>query len=106
MVGGEARAEVVLVRGDAEVANWPLLCTGRPDLSVVDALARLALEARRQGCSIWLRAACPELLELMDLAGLTGVVPGPGRGLQVVGQAEGAEQVGVEEVVVPDDPVA
>jgi hypothetical protein len=106
MVGGEARAEVVLLRGDVELASWPLLCPRGPGLSVVDDLARLALSARRQGCSIWLRAAGPELLDLLDLAGLTGIVRGPGPALEVVGEAEGGEQVGVEEVVVPDDPVA
>ncbi len=44
--------------------------------------------------------------ELLELVGLAGVVPGPGRPLQVVGEPEDSEQLGVEEVVVPDDPVA
>lgn len=97
MVPGDARAEVVLLRDGVEVASWPLRCAdGRVDLGAVNALARLQLEARRQGCTVWLRHACPDLIELLELAGL----------LQVVGQAEGGEQGGVEEVVVPDDPVA
>ncbi|HET7721455.1 MAG TPA: hypothetical protein VFK43_15920 [Acidimicrobiales bacterium] len=97
MVPGDARAEVVLLRDGVEVASWPLRCEdGRVDLGAVNALARLQLEARRQGCTVWLRHACPDLIELLELAGL----------LQVVGQAEGGEQGGVEEVVVPDDPVA
>ena len=66
---------------------------------MVDELARLQLEARRQGCSIWLRHACPDLVELLQLVGLGDV-------LQVGGKAERLEQGGVEEVVVPDDPVA
>ena len=99
MVPADARAEVVLLCDRAEVASWPLRCSGRLDLSVVDDLARLQLEARRQGCSISLRHACPDLVELLQIVGLADV-------LQVGGKAEDGEQGGVEEVVVPDDPVA
>jgi hypothetical protein len=88
---------VVLVRDGVEVASWPLVGTGRPDLSVVEGLARLQLAARRLGCSIRLRSARGELPELLDLVGL---------GVEVGGQAEDREQVRVEEVVMPDDPVA
>ena len=98
VVRGEARAEVVLLRDDVEVASWPLLCQGRPDIAVVDELARMQLAARRMGCSIWLRQACPDLMALLRMCGL-------GDRLQVVGEAEGGEERGVEEVVVPDDPV-
>jgi hypothetical protein len=98
---------VVLVRGDAEVASWPLARTGRIDLAVVEALARLQLSARRLGCSIRVRDACASLLELLALAGLGDVVPCvPALGVQAGGQPEGGEQAGVDEVVVPDDPVA
>lgn len=97
MVPADARAEVVVLRDGVEVASWPLRCEGgRVDLGAVNTLARLRLEARRQGCTVWLRHACPDLVELLELVGL----------LQVIRQAEGLEQGGVEEVVVPDDPVA
>jgi hypothetical protein len=123
-------AMVVLVLGDAELASWPLADC---DLAMVDALARLQLEARRAGCSIQLRDASGELTELLDLAGLGDVVPGsdsdggsspggssqygrgplpqpPGRAPHVLReagrQAEGGEEGGVEEVVMPHDPVA
>ena len=97
MVPADVRAEVVLLRDGVEVASWPLLCDdGRVDLGAVDALARVQLEARRRGCTVWLRHACPDLIELLELVGL----------LQVIRQAEGLEQGRVEEVVVPDDPVA
>ena len=101
---GRPWAEVVLLRGDEEVAGWALVGTGRPDIGLVDEVARLQLAAKRAGCSISLRNACPDLLRLLDLAGLCDV--GGRRPLQVVGEAEDGEEVGVEEVVVPDDPVA
>ncbi len=97
---------VVLVRGDVEVASWPLASGGRPDLAVVDELARWQLAARRLGCAIQLRAAGAELVELLELVGLGAVVTGvAGLGPEAGGQAEGGEQAGGEEVVVPDDPV-
>ena len=100
VIPADARAEVVLLRDGAEVASWPLVCEeGRVDLRAVNALARLQLRAKRQGCTVWLRHACPHLVELLELVGLTGV-------LQLSRQSEGLEQRGVEEVVMPDDPVA
>lgn len=88
---------VVVTIGGAEVSSWLLAGAGPLDLSVVDDLARLGLAARRLGYAIRLRRPCPELLELLDLAGLR---------LEAVGEAEGGEQLRVEEVVMPDDPVA
>ena len=70
-----------------------------PDAVTVDALARLQLAASRVGCGIRLVAASRRLAELLELAGLSGSV-------EVRGQPEGGEQGGVEEVVMPDDPVA
>jgi hypothetical protein len=100
MVPADARAEVVLLRDGAEVACWPLVCAdGRVDLGAVNAMARLQLQARREGCTVWLRHACPDLVALVAFVGLVDV-------LQVTRQAEGLEQGGVEEVVMPDDPVA
>lgn len=105
MVRPDADATVVLVRDGVEVASWPLAGTGT-GLDVVEALARLQLGARRLGCSIRVRDACPRLSELLDLAGLGEVVRVERLRRQVGGEAEDAEQAGVEEVVVPDDPVA
>ena len=96
---------MVLVRGDAVLARWPLARWGRLDLAVVDQLARWQLAAGRLGCAIRLLGACPELAGLLDLAGLGELVSG-GLWLETRGQTEGAEQRGVEEVVMPDDPVA
>jgi hypothetical protein len=89
---------VVLVRGDVEVASWPLAAATPTDLSVVDHVARLQLAARRLGCSIRLRDACGQLWELLDLAGLTGVVTGAGAlVVEVGGEPERGKQLGVEE---------
>jgi ABC-type transporter Mla MlaB component len=41
----------------------------------VDALARLQLAARRNGCAVRLHNATPALLDLVDLMGLTHVLP-------------------------------
>jgi len=46
-----------------------------PDAVCVDALARLQLAARRRGCCVRLANASPALLELVDLMGLTHVLP-------------------------------
>ena len=46
------------------------------DAVTVDALARLQLAARRQGCRIHLRNASHDLLELVAFMGLRDVLPG------------------------------
>ncbi|HET9255282.1 MAG TPA: hypothetical protein VFO16_08785 [Pseudonocardiaceae bacterium] len=100
---GEPGAVVVLVCGDAELARWPLPGSRRPSLALADQLARLHLHARRQGCSIRLRGASAELVELLELVGLAEILRVDG--LETGGQAERREQRGVKEVVMPDDPV-
>jgi hypothetical protein len=52
-----------------DMSNAPAL------LATVDALARLQLEACRAGHCLRLRGASPELLELIELAGLAEVLP-------------------------------
>ena len=79
----------------------------RADLALVGALARLQLAALRLGCSIRLRDPCAELRELLDLVGLAELVAGgPGLPLEARREAEGGEQLGVEEVVQSGDPPA
>jgi ABC-type transporter Mla MlaB component len=63
-----------------------LLAAARPDVALcdvggvpadavtVDALARLQLAARRHGCSVRLRNAAPELVELVAFMGLANVL--------------------------------
>jgi ABC-type transporter Mla MlaB component len=45
-----------------------------PDAVAVDALARLALAARRGGCAVCLSGACDELHELIAFMGLDDVL--------------------------------
>jgi hypothetical protein len=74
------------------------------EVAAVDALARLALVARRLGCPLKVRRASPELRDLVELCGLSdalGVVGRNGRQPE-----EGEEPVDVEERVDPDDPAA
>jgi hypothetical protein len=67
-------AIVVLAVGGTEVARWPLANSSHPDLGVIDALARLALAARRMGGAISLRSAGPSLLSLIQFVGLDDVL--------------------------------
>lgn len=70
------------------------------EAAAVDALARLALVARRLGCPLKVRRASPELRDLVEFCGL-GDALGVGRNGR---QAEVREQlVDVEERVDPDD---
>jgi hypothetical protein len=107
---------LVLTGRAVPVASWALTGLGRPDLAVVDDLARLQLGARRLGYSIRVPDACPELVDLLGLVGLATLTMSVAAtatadaalagALQVDGEREDLEQVGVEEAVEPDDPVA
>jgi hypothetical protein len=98
------RALVLVLDGDVEVELWRMDELADPDLSLVDALVRLQLTARRLGGSIRLRNPCDELLALIDLAGLTDVLPA--LPLEAGGEAEGGEDLGVDEIVDRRDPLA
>ena len=74
VVRPEGDATVVLAAGGVELASWPLAGSAHPDLDVIDALARLALAARRLGGEIELRGAGVELLSLIDFVGLDDIV--------------------------------
>ena len=90
----------MLLRGEVEVARWPIPARRGPDLALVGRLARLQLTALRMGCTIEVCNASDELAGLLNLVGLAGLLG------QVGGQAEEWEKIGVQEVVMPDDPVA
>ncbi len=75
------------------------------DLSIVDALARLELTARRMGTSIQVDGAPSGLVRLLELAGLCDVVRCSGEsGVEVRRQVEAFEQRRVQEVVDVRDP--
>ena len=88
-----------IVRGDATIIVCDLARLADADMATVDALARLALRARRIGCAVTLRDPSTELLELVGLAGLGEVLPcAADSGLEVVGKPEERkEPLGVEE---------
>jgi hypothetical protein len=92
---------VVSGPGAAEVTSWPLAGAGLPDLTTIHVLARLQLAAQRLGYAVGLRDVCGELQALLTLTGLSDVLCC----VQMVGQAEGGEQVGVEKEVQADDPI-
>jgi anti-anti-sigma factor len=68
-----ARAGLEAATGDAVVIDVGALT--EPDCATLDVLARLALRAQRRGRRIVLRNACPALRELIELGGLTDVLP-------------------------------
>ena len=73
-----------------------------PDAAAVDALARLQLNAKREGVELRLDGASSELEQLLAFVGLAGVL-----GLEASRQAEQREQrVRVEEERHLDDPPA
>ena len=102
------RYTVVLARDGVELTRWELVIERAPDLAFVDELARLQLAARRRGCTIAVPDACARLAALLDLVGLAELLLERRAvfGREVGGEPEEPEEVDVEEVVMPDDPVA
>ena len=94
---GGSRAVVMIVDG-TEVVVWEPPVGVRPDLAVIEHLARLRLTARRRGYELRLRDPCVDLIDLVRLVGLAEVF-GLEESVDVVGQAEGGEEPGVEEVM-------
>ena len=75
------------------------------DLVAVEALARLALTARRHGCRLRLRNPSHRLEQIIAFCGLGDVLPSEPSVGRRRGEAEEREQaLGVEERVDRDDP--
>ena len=70
------------------------------DIGTVDVLAQLGLATRLRGGRLELRGVCPQLQELLVLAGLDDVLAI----VEVVGQPEQREQLGAKEVGDRGDP--
>jgi len=95
---GHSPTTVLFVDPDgAEVIVGEVDAT-RPDLALVDALARLQLAAMRRGRRMRLRGVTTELRRLLDLVGLGGAL-----GVEPGRQAEVGEVLGPDEVVEPGD---
>jgi ABC-type transporter Mla MlaB component len=60
---------------DANLVECDVAGLLAPDACTLDALARVALTAKRLGCRVRIRHASSELRELLVLAGLAGVLP-------------------------------
>ena len=65
------RAVVLLLRDDEPVLLGPVYGPDRCDLGFVEDLLRVQLAAKRFGWSIRLTEVRPDLLELVELVGLT-----------------------------------
>jgi ABC-type transporter Mla MlaB component len=99
-----ARLTDLLTETDVHAVNCDASGLSHADVTSIDALARLQLTARRNGCALTLRHASGQLLDLLRLAGLSDVVPiGAPSALEPGRQPEQAEQAGVDEVVEPGD---
>lgn len=72
---GCARIRTLLAASDAGLVVCDLATLSDPDLSTVDALARLVLDARRLGREVRVREAPPRLRLLLAFVGLASVVP-------------------------------
>ncbi len=94
------RARAELERSGADVLVCDVAALTDPDAGTVEALARVALTARRLGRRVRLHDPSRELRELLDLFGLTEVLR-----VEPVRQPEQREQpLGVEERVEMGDP--
>jgi ABC-type transporter Mla MlaB component len=68
-------ARLLLESTGAGVLTCDVAAVGRPDAGTVDALARVALTARRLGRSVMLRDPCPRLQALLVITGLDATLP-------------------------------
>ncbi len=89
---------VLIVNADTdEVLGY--VDASRPDLALVESLARVQLRARRRGERVRLRNVSDDLRGLLELVGLTDVLA-----VEAEREPELREEVRVDEVVQPGDP--
>ena len=96
---GETPPTLVFVDDDGNEKVVGRLDTCPPDLSLVDALARLQLVARHRGRRVCVRHASAELWDLVELCGL-----GDALCVEPRREPEVGEVLGPDEVVHPRDP--
>jgi hypothetical protein len=93
-----ARLRVLAEEGKVEAVACDVSALAA-EVAAIEALARLALLARRLGCPLRLRRPSPQLRELVELCGLREAL-----GVERQGQAEEREQpLGLQERVEPGD---
>ena len=89
---------VLIVNADTdEVLGY--VDASRPDLALVESLARVQLRARRRGERVRLRNVSDDLRGLLELVGLTDVLA-----VEAERKPELREELRVDEVVQPGDP--
>ena len=89
---------VLIVNADTdEVLGY--VDVSRPDLALVESLARVQLRARRRGERVRLRNVSDDLRGLLELVGLTDVLA-----VEAERKPELREELRVDEVVQPGDP--
>jgi len=76
---------------------------GEPDPVLLDALVRLQLAAHQLGTSIRLVNACPRLIDLLAVAGLSDVLPALPSGIDMPRQIEQREEARVDEEIETGD---
>ena len=92
------RDAVLIVNADTdEVLGY--VDASRPDLALVESLARMQLRARRRGERVRLRNVSEDLRGLLELVGLTEVLA-----VEAEREPELREEVRVDEVMQPGDP--
>ena len=92
------RDAVQIVNADTdEVLGY--VDASRPDLALVESLARMQLRARRRGERVRLRNVSDDLRGLLELVGLSDVLA-----VEAEREPEFREEVRVDEVMQPGDP--
>jgi hypothetical protein len=98
---GDTATTVLMVADDGTEVVIDRVDARRPDLGLVDFLARMQLTARRHGRRLGVRNVPRELEDLLELVGLADVLGVEGRR-----KPELREQLGIEEMPQPGDPAA
>lgn len=95
------RVNSLLLHSGAGLLVCDVSLLTEPDAATLQALARMALTARRLGRRMRLRQPCGRLQDLLALAGLCDVLPGFESRRQVEQREQGRR---VQERAEPDDP--
>jgi anti-anti-sigma regulatory factor len=98
-----ARVHAAIRNAGARVLVCDVSALDDADELALETVARLRLTARRTHASMRLVSVAPRLDDLLDAAGLAGVVRERRSGLEPAGHAEEREQFGVDEEVDAGD---